>query len=153
MKKAKNTWYYYIRDKANRPVITICLLKIGKDISKGIAICSIKDNPCKKTGRVIAKGRAVQAMHNKKDCCFIGRIHCSSIQMALTRKEEGIDVYNKALFNPVLTKFESKLLARGNLQRTPPAIENLVDLISALLENEARPFLSIHNDKIRISIQ
>jgi hypothetical protein len=34
------------------PVITVCLVKVKEDVYvRGVAICSAKDNPCKKEGR------------------------------------------------------------------------------------------------------
>ena len=51
MEKSK---YYYCRDSNNRPVVTVCLLKTNGNIAQGVAICSLLDNPCKKTGSNIA---------------------------------------------------------------------------------------------------
>lgn len=59
--------YYYIRDEKNRPVITICLMKDGNKISRGLSVCSEKDSPCKKVGRAIAKARAVYALNSEKN--------------------------------------------------------------------------------------
>jgi len=72
-KNESDTYYYYIRDKSKRghkdrnkkghPVITVCLIadKNRRMIVRGISICSLRDNPCKETGRRIAYGRALWA--------------------------------------------------------------------------------------------
>jgi len=102
--------YYYIRDDVHRPIITVCLIKLGKHVAKGVAICSDKDNPCKKTGRAIAKGRANKAMFNEMNCSEINRYNLSSVENAADETE--VDAYYKALFNPTLTEFEQKLLKK-----------------------------------------
>lgn len=54
--------YYYYRDEKKRPIITTCLLVDDEGVvSKGAAVCSALDVPCKKIGRAIAKTRAVFA--------------------------------------------------------------------------------------------
>lgn len=62
--------YYYVRDKYqyNKPVITVCLLKNNEGIvSRGISVCSIRDNPSKKTGRGISLSRARKANGTKSN--------------------------------------------------------------------------------------
>ena len=59
--------FKYYRDLQNRPVVTICDLFLGGSLaSRGIAICSTKDNPKKKTGKAIAEGRAKKALIKMK---------------------------------------------------------------------------------------
>jgi len=57
--------YYYLRDKQYLPVVTVCLLKrdglYAGGVSKGIAICSVFDNPDKKSGRHAKRGYALHA--------------------------------------------------------------------------------------------
>ena len=54
--------FYYLRDNEKRPLVTVCLAYGKKGYkARGIAICSDKDQPSKKTGRAIAKGRARSA--------------------------------------------------------------------------------------------
>jgi len=57
----EKTYFYYVRDDNNRPVITVCLIVGEYGIGKGIAICSVNDNPEKAVGRDIAKRRALKA--------------------------------------------------------------------------------------------
>jgi len=53
----------YERDEKNRPVVTRCLLYDGERFAFGQALCSKKDNPCKKIGKAIAEGRAKKALN------------------------------------------------------------------------------------------
>jgi len=54
--------YYYERDENNHPVRTFCIIEAGGKLAKGISICSAKDQPQKKKGRLIAKARALESM-------------------------------------------------------------------------------------------
>jgi len=98
MKKEK---YYYIRDEQNKPVITVCLIQNENNIARGFAICSKKDQPCKKVGRAIAKTRAVFALNSGK----------SNLEM--NRKGLPLIAFNfgfpKSYFNPELTEHEERL--------------------------------------------
>ena len=101
MKKEK---YYYIRDAKHEPVITVCLLEDAyKNIGRGVAICSDDDQSCKRTGRNIARLRARLALHRKCDTLPTIRITKST---AMT----NFLGFFKSYFNPVLTKYEQKLL-------------------------------------------
>lgn len=57
-----NRFFYYLRDKQNRPVVTVCIVECGGKFARGVAICSPLDNPNKKIGRMIAEGRAFKAL-------------------------------------------------------------------------------------------
>lgn len=101
------TLYYYVRDNG-KPVVTVCLLRTGNLLSRGVAICSDKDNPCKKTGRDIAKGRAEQAVFYGTTC---GCIQRTSVDKVLQLMEKnGLGTFYKAVFDPFLTDLERKLL-------------------------------------------
>ena len=63
--------FYYLRDKENKPRVTICEVPTNDCIYLGMAICSTKDNPCKLEGR---KG----AVERIKDAVFAG-IHCNPV--------------------------------------------------------------------------
>lgn len=57
--------YYYIRDRQNRPMITVCCLCNEQGVvARGVAICSKRDNPCKEVGRGYALSRAKLAVTN-----------------------------------------------------------------------------------------
>ena len=50
--------FYYLRNENNQPVITICLIKHGDSFSRGVAICSPRDQLDKAVGQYIAHDRA-----------------------------------------------------------------------------------------------
>jgi hypothetical protein len=77
-----NEKYYYLRDKNNQPRITICILGDGGKYYRGIAICSVKDQFRKVTGRKLAYLRALRAMMNN------GKNH----QYLPILREEALDV-------------------------------------------------------------
>ena len=52
---------YYIRDKKNRPTVTVCLIDSEGRTYRGIAVCGTKDQPTKRVGRRIAIARALLA--------------------------------------------------------------------------------------------
>ena len=54
--------YRYYYDAGGRPVVTVCEIEDEGVMSRGVAICSPRDQPCKKTGRKIARDRAWYAM-------------------------------------------------------------------------------------------
>ena len=117
--------FYYLRDEHNRPIVTVCLMYIEGYVSRGIALCSPKDNPCKKIGRGIAYNRASKAIAYNQGL-LNGR--CSSL---IRRKEvkkhvellekEGIehislpyfyDNLGKIYFDPQLTACERKIFLK-----------------------------------------
>lgn len=71
-KHYRQTKYYYLRDKQNRPIVTVCLIcNDGGIWSRGIAICSKSDNPCKKVGRKLAYQRAMKANGTRNSSLYI----------------------------------------------------------------------------------
>lgn len=71
--------YYYLRDVENKPIITVCLMKEGDNIARGMAFCSEKDQPCKAKGRAIAKNRAIHALHSKMSSLKVRRVKLSGL--------------------------------------------------------------------------
>jgi hypothetical protein len=104
--------FYYLRDNYNRPTGTVCLIKSNGDIARGVAICSLKDNPDKKTGRHIAQGRAVRAMKRRESSFFDMQRIDALIAIGRTKCLPGEFDFTKSSFNPKLTDFETKLLRR-----------------------------------------
>jgi len=103
-------YYYYIRDEEKKPRITVCLLQVDDPskkincIAKGIAICCMKDNPCKKEGRNLAKERALLALKNKAHC----------LPMVWRKNITLNEFYHfKAYFEPQLTEYEGRILYGG----------------------------------------
>ena len=76
--------YYYFRDNKNRPIVTVCLVKdeLGQ-VHRGMAICSLSDNPVKSKGRNIAKGRALKALFKQVNSEVINVITSSPAMRAL----------------------------------------------------------------------
>jgi len=118
--------FYYIRDKKEVPVITVCIITDGAHRSRGIALCSKLDMPCKKVGRKIARERARSAILGGKSLCRIGKSEkdtfshfvdalCSwnldSIYISgLAHDSNDYDFY-KGLFNPSFSEFKEKIIS------------------------------------------
>ena len=113
-------YIYYVRDKHNRPMITVCLMR-DKDghFARGIAICSLQETgPNKAIGRMYARGRAKRAF--KK--AITGKIWQSS---PVNRKEAYASIMKaiqpilpldnfqvKSIFNPILNIMEKQIIAK-----------------------------------------
>jgi hypothetical protein len=91
-------YFYYGRDSENKPIKTVCLAVSRFHITRGTAICSDKDQPCKKIGRAIAAGRALKCLEKRKSDWD---------------KSAG---FYKSIFKPTLTVFEKSLLAKNTKQ-------------------------------------
>ena len=105
--------YYYARDPFKKPRITVCLLKEGSFIAKGIAICANQDNPSKRRGRSIAHGRAKLALFNSVTSLPIKRDSAKFLSRFCTNRPTyfpiGLNAF-KSEFMPVLEPFERRLL-------------------------------------------
>jgi hypothetical protein len=55
--------YYYIRGENNSPEVTVCLIIGEKGYYRGVAICSLQDQPIKAYGRELAQMRAYRAFN------------------------------------------------------------------------------------------
>lgn len=53
--------YQHFYTASKEPRVTVCYLRYPLHTAVGVAICSLKDRPCKKTGRGIALQRAQHA--------------------------------------------------------------------------------------------
>ena len=74
MSAARFFYFYDNTGENRRPVVTICRLRNDeREYGYGWAICSDADNPCKRTGRAIAEGRARAALEHKRYAK--GRLH------------------------------------------------------------------------------
>ena len=102
---------YYHRDSYHRPIVTVCLLKENGNIARGVSVCSPKDNPDKKRGRHIARGRAIMAMENEFNNVGFDILRVDALlSMRRAQCNPGDFYWSKAAFNPKLTDFEEKLL-------------------------------------------
>ena len=107
--------FYYFRDADNNPLVTVCLMKRGEDISRGISICSFRDSPNKTVGRAIARGRAVKALCNKMSSELTERWEVYKVMEETNFKEPTLPNFiflkkYKSAFNPKLSEFETSLL-------------------------------------------
>ena len=110
-----NEKYYYVRDGKNRPIITVCLAQsVNGRIGRGVAICSDKDQPCKKIGRAIAKTRAIYALNTQCNCCKINRWEFLTIAI---HSQIWLITKHKSIYNPKLTEYEQKLFG-NNKEKT-----------------------------------
>jgi hypothetical protein len=102
-------YFYYFRDDENRPIVTGCLLIDGQEYSRGVALCSRRDNPCKKSGRKIARTRAMWALKNKASNCEILSQKATSVLIDAKISGEFFD-YVKSAFKPPVNVIETKLM-------------------------------------------
>jgi len=113
-------YYYYFRDENKAPRLTVCLLKDGKYIARGVAICSERDPVNKAKGRTIAKGRAVKALKRKKSDFDGSQVVRSEAYHQMYRCTEHIPFFFKSTFhfpgsslsNIEFTEFERRLLSK-----------------------------------------
>ena len=98
--------FYYFRDDLKNPVITVCLLKDGEHVARGVAICSAKDPILKRKGRGIARGRALQALTKQQTLLPVSREEAFQVFDATS---EYPIFSHKANFDGELTNFEKKL--------------------------------------------
>jgi len=105
------TYYYYYRDEDDVPKVTVCLLKDGNEIGKGVAVCSPLDFPNKKEGRKIARGFARKALGMKRSSVHILREETIEIieDCVNSNMEENTD-FCHSVYQPALTKFENKIV-------------------------------------------
>lgn len=101
-------YFYYCRNTENKPVIAVCIIRRGDEYARGVAICSPSDIPMKKTGRKIARDRALKALYTADDFDRIARDEALQVL-------DDIEVDNyteftyKGEFMPEFTTFEKRL--------------------------------------------
>lgn len=118
-------YFYYLRDRLQKPIVTICLLvdTESEQKARGIAICSVQDAPNKKVGRAIALGRALKALRAQKTdkrslivrnaafytlLCVSDPITATKPLLMLEGEEQRIQY--KSEFEPTLNTYECELL-------------------------------------------
>lgn len=79
------TAIYYLRDKDNAPLGTVCLKKdhINNVVARGLALCSLRDNPDKSKGLEYAMGRVDAAIKNKASNEVIWRDEAKKVMEAV----------------------------------------------------------------------
>lgn len=101
---------YYQRDKQNHPRVTVCLMKNDEGIiSRGLALCSLKENPNKKRGTDIAVGKALQAFEKNITGFEINRDEAYEVLNSVSEHYW----YYKSYYDTVpVSKLEKKLIGR-----------------------------------------
>lgn len=112
--------FYYLRDKAGHPVVTVCLMNNAKrtKFARGVSICSPHQNPTKGNGRDRASGRAIEALITNKTNGVIRRpealesLKKVGVASCATR---GLGVFKSEVISSVeyLTDMEKKVLRIG----------------------------------------
>ncbi len=83
--------FYYLRDKKNNPVITVCLIEYKGDFSRGIAVCSPKEPIDKAGGQDWAEERAytgLMILKNAEKPLTPKQIKRGRPKIKYTRREE-----------------------------------------------------------------
>jgi len=101
--------YYYLRHKeTNHPLVTVCLIQTNQYLSRGVAICSPRDQFDKKVGRKKARDRAIKALRSLKTDYFE-----SIFRLEAMNQFWACDYHiflSKSEFNPALSDFERRIL-------------------------------------------
>lgn len=99
---------YTYKDKYNKDIVTVCLVKAKKAFARGIALCSKLDHLNHQLGEIKAKGRAIKACTREKSEFPINRNEAIRVLF-----EAGAPPFKyKAEYNAKLTDQE-KELAKG----------------------------------------
>ena len=116
-------FYYYVRDNWKAPIITVCLANYEDVWYRGVALCSVMDNPCKIDGRAWAFDRALKAIYSQRDQLpiksslvfdYLQTLELSEEDrtglLAMIMKERFSGNFYKSSKDPYLTDFEIKLI-------------------------------------------
>lgn len=119
-------WTYYLRDEANRPRVTIVLVRTFDGVySRGVSLCSLKDNPNKAIGRDMADGRACKAAKLRRSTDVVCRVEALQVLLSLVQKVAMALTLRQSLtfksaWNVNLSPFERKMVTE------PSRIEQVV---------------------------
>jgi hypothetical protein len=115
--------YYYIRGVHNEPEITVCVIIGERGYYRGVAICSLLDQPVKEVGRTLAQMRACRAQNRhmagkqlKNEP--INFLSSRKLSFLVMDKLEESGILAKSTINTFkdLTKYEKKLvIANSNM--------------------------------------
>jgi hypothetical protein len=108
--------YYYLRDEARKPWITVCLLvdSAKKVLARGVAICSLRDNPHKRKGRAIALSRAMKAHYDRRRFGYAPIITDRVNDVFETVHAEPEEYRYKSIHNPHITHQEFEMGFKGD---------------------------------------
>jgi len=102
--------FYHYRDKNKHPKITVCILqdKFG-DYSRGVSLCSFKDQPIKEDGRDRAEDRAIRALKTKTSTEHVARKEADELIGSFPEFLADIHIHEKSAYQVKPTKFELRL--------------------------------------------
>ena len=122
-KKMKDEYYYFLRDKSNNPIITICIKMKDGDIARGLTILNSCDKISKKEGRRWARKYADKALGTKRTDLPIKKeetlnklrmVYEYNNQLPVIFTENKTICSHKSVFDPILTSYEYRLLTKGD---------------------------------------
>ena len=111
-------YYYYYRNDKRAPIISVCLIKEGDEIARGVTVRSSLDILRKKEGRRWARKYAKRALGSKRSSEPINRPEVLDVistaldpdkNHVIRTKDAHIFDY-KSAYEPILTTFEQRLL-------------------------------------------
>jgi hypothetical protein len=109
---------YYLRNKLNNVVATVCIEKLKNKFNRGIAIVSPKDTPNKKLGRKIATERCHHAnkymkrLHNTVSTKQFSWLLTQLTDNTCKNLENPSFLFMKSQYDIWPTEFEKRLLKR-----------------------------------------
>ena len=115
--------YYYVYDVNRHPRITVCIARHHDGrVAKGIAICSLSEQPVKRKGRNEARGKVLRAFGTNSTSCGINRSEAMKVLAKISdshTKTFGLsDInYKSILFPPGYSgdnELERKLIKKWN---------------------------------------
>ena len=113
-------YIYYVRDKENRPMVTVCLMHSDDgQYARGVAICSLKETgPDKAIGRMYARGRALRAFRKAENgktekTSPVKRKEAYKSLMKACRPLLPMQFFEaKSVYNPALNQLEETIIAK-----------------------------------------
>jgi len=99
--------FYHYGYRHEKPVVTVCLVKKGRQFGRGLALCSKLDYPNNSVGTVKAQGRAIKAITRKANDLPIDRDEA----IRLLFEADAPPFKFKAEFPAKLTTYEKELYA------------------------------------------
>jgi hypothetical protein len=98
--------YWYYKDKKEAERLTVCYLldDEGKALARGMAICCYLDNPSRKRGKRIARGRAYKSLMGEKTYGEVLRVSAMEIIHQCVGSVYFDKYLTKGLYSPEYAK-------------------------------------------------
>ena len=100
---------YTYNDSREKPIVTVCLLKKGRQFARGIALCSKQDHIKSNIGEIKARGRAIKAITRKEPDLPINRNEA----IRTLFEAEAPPFKYKAEYPAKLTMYEQQLVTNA----------------------------------------